>query len=59
MLVCAIIATLVFPINWFYFKAMYFNKYGHYNPVKDNLSDNSGEFRALEDDKSSSINHDF
>jgi hypothetical protein len=38
---------------------MYFNKYGHYNPVKDNLSDNSGEFSAIENDKSSSINHDF
>lgn len=39
---------------------MYFNRYGHYNPVKENISDESQDAILQEDhDNSSSINRDY
>ena len=43
MLVSAILSSVVLLLNLKFFKAMYFNRYGHYNPVKDNISDESGD----------------
>lgn len=57
MLLTAIIASVVMLLNLIFFKAMYFNKYGHYNTVKDNLSDETDNLML--EDHSSSINRDF